>query len=57
MPWIAGVVAARVDDCKTVRDLDAQIRALDVELHAVVFARDVAIARCLATTGLGTTPD
>jgi hypothetical protein len=40
--------AARAGDCATVRALDPEIRTLDVELHDVVFARDVAIARCLA---------
>jgi len=47
--WKRAAAAARADDCATVRELDPEIRALDVELHDVVFARDVAIARCLAT--------
>jgi hypothetical protein len=47
--WKRAAVAARADDCATVRELDPQIRDLDVELHDVVFARDVGIARCLAT--------
>jgi hypothetical protein len=46
--WKRAATAARADDCKTVRALDPQIRVLDVELHDVVFARDVAIARCLS---------
>lgn len=45
--WKRAAAAARANDCATVRELDPQIRALDVELHDVVFARDVAIARCL----------
>src|SRR5262245_46481131 len=40
--------AARAGDCATVHELDAKIGALDLELHEVVFARDVAVARCLA---------
>jgi hypothetical protein len=48
--WKRAAAAARADDCATVRELDPQIRALDVELHDVVFARDVAIARCLVAT-------
>lgn len=47
--WKRAATAARTDDCGTVRELDPQVRELDVEFHAVVFARDVAIARCLAT--------
>jgi hypothetical protein len=47
--WKRAATAARADDCATVRELDPRIRELDVEFHAVVFARDVAIARCLAT--------
>lgn len=47
--WKRAAAAARADDCTTVRELDPQIRELDAELHAVVFARDAAIARCLAS--------
>jgi hypothetical protein len=47
--WKRAAAAARADDCVTVRDLDPKVRELDVEFHAVVFSRDVAIARCLAT--------
>lgn len=46
--WKRGAAAARADDCATVRAVDPQIRELDDEFHAVVFSRDVAIARCLA---------
>lgn len=46
--WKRAAAAARADDCATVRELDPQIRELDVEFHAVVFGRDVAITRCLA---------
>jgi hypothetical protein len=40
-------LAARHEDCAQVRELSITIEALDAELHAVVFRRDVAIARCL----------
>ncbi len=46
--WKRAAAAARADDCATVRELDPQIRDLDLEFHGVVFSRDVAIARCLA---------
>ena len=48
--WKRAAAAARADDCATVRELDPQIRELDVEFHDVVFMRDVAIARCLVGT-------
>lgn len=48
--WKRSAAAARADDCATVRELDPQIRDLDLEFHDTVFARDVAIARCLAST-------
>lgn len=38
---------ARGGDCETVKALSAEVAALDAEFHTVVFARDVAIARCL----------
>jgi hypothetical protein len=45
--WKRAAVAARAGDCATVRELEAQTRELDVEFHAVMFRRDVAIVRCL----------
>ena len=39
--------AARADKCDEVRKLDAEVRAVDEDFHAVVFTRDVAIARCM----------
>lgn len=45
--WKRAATAARTDDCATVRTLGLEIRELDVEFHGVVFARDVAIARCV----------
>jgi hypothetical protein len=39
--------AARANDCATVQQLSQQVAALDASFHAVVFARDVAIAACL----------
>src|SRR5574338_1022050 len=46
--WKRAAAAARAENCTTVRELDPRVRELDVEFHAVVFERDVAIARCLA---------
>lgn len=43
----AAALAARREDCAEVREASVEILALDAELHAVVFLRDVAIARCL----------
>lgn len=40
--------AARADRCDEVRDLNVTVMMLDKDFHDVVFARDVAIARCLA---------
>lgn len=45
--WKQATAAARVPDCISVRALDPQLRTLDSEFHAVVFMRDVAIARCM----------
>jgi hypothetical protein len=39
--------AARSADCTQVQAIDPRVRDLDVELHVVVFMRDVAIQRCL----------
>jgi hypothetical protein len=46
--WKRAAAAARTGDCASVREVDPQIRGLDVELHTMVFSRDVAIGRCLA---------
>lgn len=45
--WKQATAAARVPDCVSVRGIEPQVRALDSEFHAVVFMRDVAIARCV----------
>jgi hypothetical protein len=39
--------AARMADCASVHALDAQVSALDREMHDTVFVRDASIARCL----------
>jgi hypothetical protein len=41
-------VAARTGDCDTVLVRNRIVREIDVDFHALVFLRDVAIARCLA---------
>jgi len=41
--------AARQDDCAPALRLDAEVKTLDGDVHAKTFARDAAIARCLAT--------
>jgi hypothetical protein len=41
--------AARDDDCANAHALATQVRTLDREFYATVTARDVAIARCLAS--------
>jgi hypothetical protein len=40
--------AARAGDCGKVRQIDSQVRALDLDFHDTVSVRDVAIASCLA---------
>jgi len=40
--------AARHGDCETVRKLDPQVLALDVEFHASVFLADIGIKHCRA---------
>jgi hypothetical protein len=40
--------AARASDCNQVIVLSSEVFELDAEFHSIVFARDVAIARCLA---------
>jgi hypothetical protein len=44
---VDAATAARAGDCAAVTAADAQVRALDIELHDTVFVRDAAIARCL----------
>lgn len=39
--------AARAGDCDTVSVRESEVRELDAEVHATVFARDIAIKRCL----------
>lgn len=44
--WKFAVTEARLDQCSRVRERGARIMELDVEFHAIVYMRDVAIARC-----------
>jgi hypothetical protein len=49
--WAAtqqAAAAARSGDCALVTKLEQFVRELDGEFHDIVFARDVAIARCFA---------
>lgn len=48
-------VSARNGDCKSVVGVDRALRDIDPEFHATVFARDVAIARCLVPKPLEAT--
>jgi hypothetical protein len=41
--------AAREQDCPQVEAIDPRVHDLDLEFHAVVFMRDVAIQRCLGS--------
>ena len=41
------MTAARAGNCEAVRTLGVKVRDEDVDFHATVFVRDVAIARCL----------
>jgi hypothetical protein len=50
-PWALtqqAQAAARADRCDEVRELGIKVKALDEDFHAVVFARDVAIQRCMS---------
>ena len=40
--------AARAHDCAKVKAMDVDVRALDLEFHDTVFAREAAISVCLA---------
>ena len=42
--------AARANDCAKVTELSAQVGALDPELYAEMFMKDVAVQRCLTPT-------
>jgi hypothetical protein len=42
------IAAARAGNCLQVGVFDREVRASDAEFHATVFARNVAIQRCLA---------
>ena len=42
--------AARAGDCARVKQIDAQVRDLDSELHTTVFLVDAAIVNCLKAT-------
>lgn len=47
--WKLAARDARSDQCDRVRERGARIRELDEEFYAVVYLRDVAIARCART--------
>jgi hypothetical protein len=44
------VDAARVGDCVKVIQIDATMRAFDVDFHDAIFVRDAEISPCLATS-------